>query len=144
MFINFLCSTNLHKRHFCPLVRQFFFLKDMNSACLSPRANIDKSKRHCSHVALPIRTRISMWLKRNPWLFSRQWIQYNKLSFCVDGRRLPKSSCLSNLANFVWLLTGNLKTRISNGQQRMLVMVYSLFFFRGSVEENLCLYRKSK
>lgn len=66
-----------------------FFLKDMNSACLSPRANIDKSKRHCSHVALPIRTRISMWLKRNPWLFSRQWIQYNKLSFCVDGRRLP-------------------------------------------------------
>lgn len=25
IFINFLCSTNLHKRHFCPLLRHFFY-----------------------------------------------------------------------------------------------------------------------
>lgn len=56
----------------------------------------------------------------------------------------PSPAVYPILQTFLWLLTGNLKTRISNGQQRMMVMVYSLFFFRGSVEENLCLYRKSK
>lgn len=41
----------------------------------------------------------------------------------------PSPAVYPILQTFLWLLTGNLKTRISNGQQRMLVMVYSLIFF---------------
>lgn len=56
----------------------------------------------------------------------------------------PSPAVYPILQTFLWLLTGNLKTRISNGQQRVLVMVYSLFFLRGSIEENLCLESQNK